>query len=397
MRTILKNGTLITPIRIIKNGGIIIEEGKIVSIFDQNTDIKFDVSDKVIDVKSHYISPGFIDIHSHGGFGYDYLDGTVESFVKASEGHMKYGATSIVPTISSAPLEKILFVLDGFKEAKKRAKNGPNLLGIHLEGPYFSLEEKGAQDPRIIRKPNKEEYLKILNHSNDILRWSIAPEVEGALELGKILTERGILCAAGHTNALYEDMLKAYENGFTHITHLYSGTSTVRRINAFRYSGAVESAYLIDEMTVEIIADGKHLPESLLKLVYKIKGPDKICLITDSIRAAGLPEGEYTRPDGRKFVVEDGVAKLMDRTSFAGSVATVDRLLKTMTNIAGVSLQDSIKMLTLTPARIIKIEKYKGLLAPGKDADIVVFNDDFKMQLVMVNGNIRFNNISNTI
>lgn len=397
MRTVLKNGIVITPIRTIKNGGIVIEEGKIVSIFDKNTDIKFDELDKVIDVRGHYISPGFIDIHSHGGFGYDYLDGTVESIVKASEGHMKYGATSIVPTISSAPLEKMLSVLDSFKEAKKRVESGPNLLGIHLEGPYFSLEEKGAQDPKIIRKPNKEEYMKILNYSNDILRWSIAPEVEGALELGKILTERGILCAAGHTNALCEDMFKAYENGFTHITHLYSSTSTVRRINAFRYSGVVESAYLIDEMTVEIIADGKHLPESLLKLVYKIKGPDKICLITDSIRAAGLPEGEYTRPDGRKFVVEDGVAKLIDRTSFAGSVATVDRLLITMTNIADVSLQDSIKMLTITPARIMKIEKYKGLLAPGKDADIVVFNDDFKMQLVMVNGNIRFNNISNTI
>jgi len=397
MRTILKNGTVITPIRTIKNGGIVIEEGKIVSIFDKNTDIKFDVLDRVIDVRGHCISPGFIDIHSHGGFGYNYLDGTVESIVKASEGHMKYGATSIVPTISSAPLEKMLSALDSFKEAKKSAKNGPNLLGIHLEGPYFSQEEKGAQDPKIIRKPNKEEYLKILNHSNDILRWSIAPEVEGALELGRILTERDILCAAGHTNALYEDMLKAYENGFTHITHLYSGCSTVRRINAFRHSGVVESAYLIDEMTVEIIADGKHLPESLLKLVYKIKGADKICLITDSIRAAGLPEGEYTRPDGRKFVVEDGVAKLIDRTSFAGSVATVDRLLITMTNIGGVSLQDSIKMLTLTPARIMKIQKNKGMLAPGKDADIVAFDDDFKMQLVMVNGNIRFNNISNTI
>ena len=397
MRTVLNNGTVITPIRTIKNGGIVIEEGKIVSIFDKNTDIKFDVLDRVIDVRGHYISPGFIDIHSHGGFGYNYLDGTVESIVKASEGHMKYGATSIVPTISSAPLEKMLSALDSFKEAKKSAKNGPNLLGIHLEGPYFSQEEKGAQDPKIIRKPNKEEYLKILNHSNDILRWSIAPEVEGALELGRILTERDILCAAGHTNALYEDMLKAYENGFTHITHLYSGCSTVRRINAFRHSGVVESAYLIDEMTVEIIADGKHLPESLLKLIYKIKGSDKVCLVTDSIRAAGLPEGEYTRPDGRKFVVEDGVAKLIDRTSFAGSVATVDRLLITMTNIGGVSLQDSIKMLTLTPARIMKIQKNKGMLAPGKDADIVAFDDDFKMQLVMVNGNIRFNNISNTI
>ncbi len=390
MRTILNNGIIITPIRIIKNGGIIIEKNSIVNLFDQSNDIKFGKSDQIIDVKGHYISPGFIDIHTHGGFGYDYLDGSVESIIKASEGHMRYGVTSIVPTISSAPLEKIMNVLDCFKEAKLKNLNGPNLLGVHLEGPYFSFEEKGAQDPNVIRKPVKEEYMKILKHSNDILRWSIAPEIEGALELGRILTKRGILCSAGHTNAFYDDMLEAYENGFTHITHLYSSTSMVRRINAFRYSGVVESAYLIDEITVEIIADGKHLPTSLLKLIYKIKGPDKICLITDSIRAAGLPEGEYIRPDGHKFIVEDGVAKLKDRTSFAGSIATANKLLQTMMNYTGISLQDSIKMFTLTPARIMKINQYKGLLAPGKDADIVVFDGDLNIKLVMVKGNIRF-------
>jgi N-acetylglucosamine-6-phosphate deacetylase len=390
MRTILNNGTIITPIRIIKQGCIVIEKNSIVNIFKDSNDVRFNESDKIIDVRGHYITPGFIDIHTHGGFGYDYLDGSVESIINASEGHLKYGTTSLVPTISSAPLEQIIRVLDCFKEAKLKNANGPDLLGVHLEGPYFSFEEKGAQDPNIIRKPEKEEYMKILNHSNDIVRWSIAPEIEGALELGRMLTEKGILCSAGHTNAFYEDMLEAYENGFTHITHLYSSTSMLKRINAFRYPGVVESAYLIDEMTVEIIADGKHLPASLLKLIYKIKGPDKICLVTDSIRAAGLPEGEYTRPDGRKFIVEDGVAKLRNRTSFAGSIATADRLLKTMVNDAGISLQDSIKMFTLTPARIMRVDNNKGLLASGKDADIVVFDNNLNIKLVMVKGNIRF-------
>lgn len=387
MSIIIKNGKLITPIRIIKNGGVVIKDGTIEKVLTDD-DIRIGEKDRIIDVGGKYISPGFIDIHNHGGNGYDFLDGTVESIIEPAKIHMGYGVTSIIPTISTCTPEQMLKVLDCFKKAKSIIKNGPNLLGVHLEGPYFSLEEKGAQNPNLIRKPKKEEYLEILDYSDDIVRWSVAPEVKGALEMGRLLTKRGILCSAGHTNATYDDMLKAYENGFTHITHLYSGTSTVRRINAFRYSGVVESAYLIDEMTIEIIADGKHLPKSLLKLVYKIKGSDKICLITDSIRAAGLPEGEYKRPDGRKFVVEDGVAKLMDRTSFAGSVATANRLIKTMTDLADVSLQEAVKMLTLTPARIMNIENRKGCISEGKDADIVVFDDNINILLVMVMGGV---------
>ena len=275
-------------------------------------------------------------------------------------------------------------------------EGGPNMLGLHLEGPYFSMEQKGAQDPRYIKSPERDEYLRILDHSDDIVRWTVAPELDGAMKMGRELTDRGILCSIGHSNAIYQDVLEAFENGYTHITHLYSGMSMVRRIDAYRYSGVVESAYLIDEMTVEIIADGDHLPESLLKLIYKIKGSDRICLVTDSMRAAGMPEGKSilgSLKDGQEVIVEDGVAKLLDRSAFAGSVATADRLVRTMTQIAAVPIEEAVKMITLTPARIMGIEGTKGSLVESKDADIVVFDDNIEIDLVIVGGNVEINNI----
>jgi len=396
MKLILKNGNLVTPLKIINNGGIVIEKGKIIKILEEGEKVNSSSSDKVVDAKGNYISPGFIDIHTHGAGGYDFMDGDVNSIRKACRAHMRYGTTSIIPTTLTSTMEELLNTLDNFKQAKYEIKNGPNILGLHLEGPYFSMEQKGAQDPRFIKNPDRKEYLKILNYSNDIIRWTVAPELTGALEMGNVLRDRGILGCIGHTNATYKEALAAYENGFTHITHLYSGTSTVRRINAYRCSGVVESAYLINEMTVEIIADGKHLPASLLKLVYKIKGADKICLITDSMRAAGMPEGEYVLgglKDGLKVVVEEGVAKLMDRSSFAGSVATSNILVKTMIDLAEIPVSEAVKMVTLTPARVMKIDNKKGSLSLGKDADIVIFDKNINPLMVIVGGNIRVNNV----
>ena len=203
--------------------------------------------------------------------------------------------------------------------------------------------------------------------------------------------KKNILPSIGHSNAIYEEVIEAFENGYTHITHLYSGMSGVRRINAYRYAGVIESAFLIDEMTVEIIADGAHLPSSLLKLIYKIKGPDKIALVTDSMRAAGMPEGESILGgirDGQKVIVEDGVAKLPDRTAFAGSVATADRLVRTMINIAQVPLIDAVRMMTTTPAKIMKIDDRKGSIVVGKDADLVIFDEDRNIQTTMVEGEV---------
>ncbi|HZJ57392.1 MAG TPA: N-acetylglucosamine-6-phosphate deacetylase [Clostridia bacterium] len=387
-RTLIFNGSIITPYRMIEGGSILIEDGKIAGNYTGKPEIPHC---KMVDAKGLYISPGFIDIHTHGAGGHDFMDGTVDAYLGAAMTHAMHGTTALVPTTVASTVDSLKETFETYRKAKSSNIHGAAFLGLHLEGPYFSMEQRGAQDPRYIRNPEREHYEEILSWSDDIVRWSAAPELDGAMEFGRSLKNRGILPSIGHSDAIYEDVLEAYENGYTHITHLYSGMSGVRRINAYRYAGVIESAFLIDEMTVEIIADGAHLPESLLKLIYKIKGADKIALITDSMRAAGMPEGESILgglKDGQKVLVEDGVAKLMDRTAFAGSVATADRLVRTMINIAEVPLLDAVRMMTITPARIMGVDDKKGSVAMGKDADLVLFDDDIKVHSSMVRGRV---------
>jgi len=355
--------------------------------------VEMQEQDRVIDVGGAYIAPGFIDIHTHGAGGHDFMDGSVEAIMEAARTHLRYGTTTIMPTTLTSDLDELFDTLDKFAQAKSKLKDGPNLHGLHLEGPYFSREQAGAQDPRYIKNPDPDEYRRIVGYSGEVKRWTIAPELPGALEMGRYLSERGILCSMGHTNAVYEDVVAAVENGFRLVTHLYSAMSGVRRINAYRYAGVIESALLLDELTVEVIADGVHLPKSLLQLTYKVKGPDRICLVTDSMRGAGMPEGESilgSLKDGQRVIIEDGVAKLPDRSAFAGSVSTSDRLVRTMVKLAEVPLADAVKMATLTPAKLLGIDHCKGVIAPGKDADLVVFDAHINVSLVMVGGQVRF-------
>ena len=384
------NARVLTPYRAIDNGTVIVEDGKIASV--GGGDIK--VADcTAVDAGGHYASPGFIDIHTHGGGGHDFMDGTVEAFLGAAEMHLKHGTTSLVPTTLAGSMEELKCTLEVYKEAKQKNRKGARFLGIHLEGPYFAISQKGAQDPRYIKAPSPEEYKAISAWSDDIIRWSAAPELDGAMEFGRYLSRKGILPSIGHSDAVYEQVQEAFENGFTHVTHLYSGMSGVRRINAYRHAGVVESAFLIDEMTVEIIADGCHLPASLLKLIHKIKGPEKTALVTDSMRAAGMPEGESilgSLKNGQKVIVEDGAAKLLSREAFAGSTATADRLVRTMTRLAGIAVADAVRMMTSTPARIMGVDKTKGSIAPGKDADIIIFDNDINIKAVIIKGETVF-------
>ena len=382
------NGRIITPYRIIPNGTILITGDTITAIAEG--DASFDDAIE-IDAKENYVSPGFIDIHVHGGGGYDFIDESEEAFLKIAQTHAKHGTTAMLPTTLTSEKEGLLHTLELYEQANKKNTSGAQFIGMHLEGPYFALNQRGAQDPKYIRDPDPAEYKEILQHSPSIKRWSAAPELKGAIEFGKYITSKGVLAAVAHTDAIYEEVLDAFENGYTLATHLYSAMSGVTRRNAFRYAGVIESAYLLDEMDVEIIADGVHLPAPLLKLVYKIKGADRTALITDAMRAAGMPEGESVLGNlktGLKVIVEDGVAKLPDRTSFAGSVATADRLVRTMINLADVPLIEAVRMITKTPARIMKIDDKKGSLAEGKDADVLIFDEDINIKMTMINGKI---------
>lgn len=385
------NGKIITSNKIINGGAVLITGDTITDVSE--SDIEFEGAIE-INANGKYISPGFIDIHVHGGGGHDFMDGTEAAFLKIAETHARYGTTSMLATTLSASKEEILQTLAVFEDASRSNINGAQFLGIHLEGPYLSMNQCGAQDPKYIRDPNPEEYKEILSRSSSIKRWSAAPELKGAFEFAHYIKSKGVLPALAHTDAIYEEAAAAFENGYTLATHLYSAMSGVTKRNAYRYAGVVEAAYLIDEMDVEIIADGIHLPAPLLKLVYKIKGADRTALITDAMRCAAMPEGESilgSLHNGLKVIVENGVAKLPDRRSFAGSVATADRLVRNMVNMAGIPLNDAVKMITATPARIINVSDKKGTLAKGKDADIVIFDNNINIETTIVKGRIIMN------
>lgn len=387
MKIKISNGTVLTPFRAIKNGTVVVENGQVLGVHEGNIDVP---DAEEIDAQGRYISPGFIDIHVHGGGGADFMDGTEEAFLTVAELHARFGTTALVPTTLTAEKEDLLHTLDVYEKAHRRNTNGAAFLGIHLEGPYFALSQRGAQDPRYIRNPDPAEYEEILHYSSSIVRWSAAPELEGAIPFGQRLRQKGILAAIAHTDAYYDDVLAAYENGYSLVTHLYSAMSGVTRKNAFRYAGVIESSYLLD-LDVEIIGDGIHLPAPLLQFVYKFKGPDRTALITDAMRGAGMPEGESvlgSLKNGLPVIIEDGVAKLPDRTSFAGSVATFDRLVRNMITMANVPLLDAVRMASTTPARIMGVSDRKGSLAKGKDADIVIFDENINVGMTMVGGKV---------
>jgi len=344
---------------------------------------------RLIDVSGLYVSPGFIDMHTHGGGGHDFMDGTVQCIAEGVMTHLRHGTTTIVPTSLASVEDEVFTFLDNFHKAKAELSDGPYMHGVHLEGPYFSLEYAGAQDPKYITPPCEGQYKKIIDYAKEaIIRWSVAPELEGACAMGDYLFSHGIIPSIGHSSAEYDDVVQAYNHHYTLVTHFYSCMSGIVRRNSYRYLGVIESTYLIDGMDVEIIADGCHLPPELLKLIYKIKGPERIALVTDSIRAAGTNDSNSilgSLKNGQPTIVEDGVAKMPDRTSFAGSVATADLLVRTMHTKAGIDMVNAVKMITATPARMLGL-KHKGAIAVGMDCDLAIFDSDVKLHSVIVGG-----------
>ena len=332
----------------------------------------------------NYISPGFIDILTHGAGGYDFLKEDKIGIIDGCKYHLAHGTTSILPTISAAPLADMKEAVKSISLAQNEPNNGPNIIGAHMEGPYLSKAQCGAQCTDYITKPNKKDYESIINEfGSSIARWTYAPEEDINGEFCKFLSNNNIIPSSGHTNAKEDDMKVAIENGCVLVTHLYSCTSTITRNNGFRSIGVIESAFLHDELYVEIIGDGKHLPSNLIKMIVKIKGTNRTILITDSLHIActNIKEGNMS---GTPFIVEDDVCKLKDRTAFAGSVATMDKVLRFITKQCNFSIIDAITMACKTPAKMLNLKK--GIIQEGYDADIVVFDDNIDVSNVFVIG-----------
>ena len=360
-------------------GYIYYEGGKIVAVTQDGSLLYTEE----IDAEDLYCCAGFIDTHVHGGAGEDFTFCTPEEAVRAVDFHAEHGTTAILPTTLASDYENTRRALTALRAAQKSGKARAQILGAHIEGPYFAPEMAGAQNPIYLTDPIEEDYTRILSEfAGFVKKWSYAPERDKGARFCRALTECGVLASAGHTSAKYDDMLAAHEAGLRSVTHLYSCTSTITRERGYRKLGVVECAYLFEDVFAELIADGRHIPPELIRLVFRLKGAEHIALVTDALSVAGSGRREGTL-NGVPFTVEDGVAKLRDRSAFAGSVATMDRLVRECVR-AGVPLTDAVRAASETPARALGLEK--GRIAQGYDADFVLFDGDINVQAVVSGG-----------
>lgn len=386
MRAIV-NSRIVTPDGVVENKTVFFEE-KIVKIADSRADIAPGV--EIIDANNGYLLPGFVDIHVHGGGSYDFLDEAPEAIDTVTGTHARHGTTSLLATTLTCPDDILARGIEAIGNAiVSPSSGGSEILGIHLEGPYFSAASKGAQAITEQKLPSVDELENWRKLSkNHIVRIDAAPELPEMDILASWADEHGILASIGHSSANAETAIEYLDKGFTHITHLYCSTTTEHKEGQVVHAGIVEAAYLCDGFTVELIGDGKHIPRETMLLCFKIKGADRTAVITDAMRAAGTDDessilGELKT--GTPVIVEDGVAKLRDRSSFAGSVATMDTCFHTLLRY-GVPLVDAVKSCTLTPARIIGFDGRKGSVEPGKDADILIYDSNFNLEKVYVRG-----------
>lgn len=378
MLTQIINGQILTPQGWLNDGSVLISDGKILEI--TNSDLAV-IGAKVIDAKGMYIVPGFVAMHVHGGGGYDYKQATAEAFEAATKAHLNHGATTIFPTISSssfATLKQAVSVCE-----TKMKEKGSTILGLHIEGPYLNPKMAGNLFAEDIKGIDKAEYTELIESTDCIKRWDISPELEGAHEFAQYTRSKGIMTAITHTEAEYGDIKAAYAAGFTHAAHFYNAMPGFHKRREYKYEGTVESVYLMDNMTVEVIADGRHLPSTIIRLVYKIKGVERTCLVTDALAYAAC---ENPNVDPR-FVIEDGVCKLADHSSLAGSLATMDKLVQTVVK-AGIPFSDAVRMASETPAKLIGVDDRKGSLQKGKDADILIFDRNLNLRAVWSMGNL---------
>lgn len=374
------NGRILTPKGWLEGGSVIIEDSKIKAV--SNIDLHI-VNAEIIDAKGCYVVPGGIDLHTHGGGGRDFIEGTEDAFRAAVNAHMKHGTTTIYPTLSSSTIPSIEAACQVCQ--KLMAEENSPVLGLHIEGSYINPKQAGAQNPVLIKAPLPDEYETLLNKYSCIKRWDVAPELQGSVEFITECRKHGVLTALTCTRATYEDVVAAHDAGLSHAAHFYNAMPVVYKEHEFKVPGTVESVYALQDMTVEVIADGIHVPPVMLNVVYQIKGVEKTALITDSLAYAASEGNVSSEPS---VILEDGVCKLADHSALAGSIATMDVLIRTCIHRAEIPMVDVFRMVSETPAKIMGIFDRKGSIEEGKDADIMMFDDDIDLTYVMQMGNV---------
>lgn len=387
MKTLIKNANIITPYEIKRCSNLAIEDGKIADIF--SGEIKdVDSYDEIIDAEGKYLSPGFIDLHNHGNFGHDAMEASYEALESMADFHIKNGITAYLATTMTEHPEKIRAAVKNIGEYIESGSNDSKVksqvLGIYLEGPYFSMEKRGAQPPEYIKDPDLDEIKELIELSkNNIKVVAIAPELKGAKESIKYLKNEGITISAGHTNATFEEAKTGIDLGITQGTHLYNGM----RSYSHREPGVVGAVLTDERVACEMICDGIHLHTGAMDLAVKMKGKEGIILISDAMMATGLQDGKYVL-GGQDVYVKEGAARLEDGT-LAGSTLTLNKAVYNMVHMVNVPLNDAVRMASLNPAKAIGMDDRKGSIEIGKDADLIIFDEDIKVSKALIKGKIK--------
>jgi N-acetylglucosamine-6-phosphate deacetylase len=382
------NATVILPERLLDRRAVVVEGGRIAAVSSAPAK-----SGEVIDLQGSYLAPGFVDLHVHGGAGADFMDGCDDAFRTVCRAHARHGTTSLLPTTTVARHDQHLAFLDVCRRLKRDGTGGARILGAHFYGPYFAAEARGCHPAKPVRPPLPAEYEQYLAFADSICRATVAPELPGAEDFVRACLERGIRCNAGHSYATFDQVAAAIRWGVTHVDHLFCAMSDRARLRQHQTypmrGGVMEATLYFDELTTEVIADGKHLQRELLMLAYKVKGPDHLALVTDCNRALDMPDGPYLfgpLDGGEPILKQDGVGVMPDGTALASGVVGMDECVRTFHALTNVPLPEVVRMASLTPARIAGCDRDLGSIAIGKLADLVVLDRHLCVQQVYLAG-----------
>jgi N-acetylglucosamine-6-phosphate deacetylase len=384
------NGTLILPDGLLPDGAVETVGGRIVAVHatpPASTDAER------IDLQGGFLSPGFVDLHVHGGAGADFMDGTETAFRTICQAHARHGTTSLLPTTTVARHEQHLAFLDVCRRLKQEGTGGAVILGAHFYGPYFATEARGCHPAAALRPPSPNEYATYLDFADCICTATVAPELPGAEAFVRACRTRGIRCNAGHSYATFEQMDAARQLGITHVDHLFCAMSDRARLRQQQTypmrGGVVEATLYFDDLTTEVIADAKHLQRELLLLAHKIKGPDRLALVTDCNRSLDMPDGEYIfgpLDGGEPILKRDGVGVMPDGQALASGVMGMDHMVRTFHRLTEVPLWEVVRMASLTPARIAGRDGEIGSIEAGKRADLLWLDRDLELLGVWLAG-----------
>ncbi len=379
---LITNGNLISRSGIKTNAAVGIQAGKIAFV-GSKADIEESDSLKTIDACGAFISPGLIDSHTHGGFGFDFLTANENEVDQMLKWYASNGVTALLPTLSAGLKDDYLSACQVLTKVHDRKSPGAKVLGINIEGPYINKDKKGAQ-PYDENNPAKvadvNDYLGCFKDAVRVM--TLAPEIEGGMELIDVLVKNNVICSAGHSNATYEEILQAVKHGLTRTTHTFNVMSQLEH----HAPGIVGAAMVCDDIFAEVTLDGHHVHPGAVKALLKTKGIHKIVLMTDSIQATGLGDGEFIRPGDRHIYVKDNVARLKTG-NLAGSVLTLNRAVANAVQMLEIPIEQAVNLASYNVAASLKLDGI-GAIQEGYAADLIIHDERMKIIHTVVDGSV---------